>query len=131
MRKAFMSIWLCASALSGFAQNHAEVYGPDGQLKVEFDLNGGKAQYSVVYDGVRVLEPSPLGFLSYIGDYSSGLSVVSSVNSEKVEKTYEMNRAKKRFVSYNANVLKVKMKNSKGGEFTVRFQVSDAGQRNG
>ena len=125
MRKAFMSIWLCASALSGFAQNHAEVYGPDGQLKVEFDLNGGKAQYSVVYDGVRVLEPSPLGFLSDIGDYSSGLSVVSSVNSEKVEKTYEMNRAKKRFVSYNANVLKVKMKNSKGGEFTVRFQVSD------
>ena len=39
-------------------------------LKLDFQLQDGKPVYSVTYDGKTVLENSPLGFVSNIGDFS-------------------------------------------------------------
>ena len=46
------------------------VTGPDSRLKLDFQLQDGKPVYSVTYDGKTVLENSPLGFISNIGDFS-------------------------------------------------------------
>ena len=43
---------------------------PDARLKLDFQLQDGKPVYSVTYDGKTVLENSPLGFVSNIGDFS-------------------------------------------------------------
>ncbi|HAI01678.1 MAG TPA: alpha-glucosidase, partial [Bacteroides sp.] len=56
-------------ALPLFAQQ-AAVTGPDSRLKLDFQLQDGKPVYSVTYDGKTVLENSPLGFVSNIGDFS-------------------------------------------------------------
>ena len=91
--------------IGGYAQT-AKVSGPGGKLFLDFYLEGGMPKYSVTYDGKLVIEKSPLGFVANIGDYSRDIQLVTS-NVTPVERTYEMNRAKRRFCSYKANALKV------------------------
>ena len=123
MKRLFLTFCMAAFMMGANAQN-AKVSGPDGKLSVEINVQNGKAAYAVDYDGIRVLEDSPLGFQANIGDYASGLQFVSSENYQ-VDKRYEMNRSKQAFCHYVANGLKVNVKNAKGQQFTICFQVSD------
>ena len=123
MKQIKLFLALCAFSLSSLAQN-AKVSGPDGKLVVSVDVNGGKATYSVNYDGKTVLDASPLGFQANIGDFTHGLSFVDAKES-KVHEQYQMNRSKFSYVTYDANQLKVNLKNSKNVPFSVTFQVSN------
>ena len=49
------------------------VASPDGKLKVVTDVAGGRPVYSVIYDGNTILENSPLGLLTDVGDLSKGM----------------------------------------------------------
>ena len=61
------------------------VSGPDGRLKLDFSLlEGGKPSYEVFYDGVRILDPSPLGFVATLGDFSKDL-ILKESSSESLE----------------------------------------------
>ena len=124
MKKLFMTICMALAFLSGSAQT-AKVGGPDGKLQLEFEVSAGTPAYSVIYDGKTVIEKSPLGFISNMGDYASGIQLVKADDVVKVEKSYELNRSKRRFCEYKANALRVNLKNAKGGEFAVLFQVSN------
>ncbi len=123
MKQINLFLALCAFSLSSLAQT-AKVSGPDGKLVVNVDVNGGKATYSVNYDGKTVLDASPLGFQANIGDFTRGLSFVDAKES-KVHEQYQMNRSKFSFITYDANVLKVNLKNGKNVPFCVTFQVSN------
>ena len=123
MKRLNLFFALSAITLSSFAQT-AKVTGPDGKLVVNIDVNGGKATYSVNYDGKKVLDASPLGFQANIGDFSNGLSFVDAKES-KAHEQYQMNRSKFSFITYDANVLKVNLKNARNIPFAVTFQVSN------
>lgn len=75
-----------------FAQQ-AVVTGPDSRLKLDFVLQDGKPMYSVTYDGNTVLENSPLGFVSNVGDFSCNMTFVGQ-QSDKIEKVYTQDRIK-------------------------------------
>jgi len=100
------------------------VAGPDGRLVVTFDLDGGKPYYSVTYNGKTMLDPSPLGFDSNIGDFTSGLTVTKTAD-DKTSSSYTLNRSKVSNVEYKANTLNITLKNSKGQEMSIEFRVSD------
>lgn len=51
---------------------------PDGKLKVMTDVVSGEPVYSVTYNGNTILENSPLGLRTDIGDFSTGMSLVGS-----------------------------------------------------
>ena len=54
--------------ISSFAQENVSILSPDKQLKVSLAITDGKANYSVTYQGITVLENSPLGLSTSIGD---------------------------------------------------------------
>lgn len=109
--------------LSAVAQT-AGVSGPDGKLHVNVKVDGGKACYSVSYDGKAALMDSPLGFKATMGDFSQNLTYVSATESRQ-EISYTMSRAKKTHIEKSANVLVVKLRNDQQREFCIRFCVSD------
>ncbi|MDE5982256.1 MAG: glycoside hydrolase family 97 N-terminal domain-containing protein, partial [Duncaniella sp.] len=98
MRRALSFLSLAAvAALCG--AEPLTVAGPDGRLVVTFDLDGGKPYYSVAYDGKTMLDPSPLGFDSNIGDFTSGLTVAKT-GEDKISSAYTLNRSKVSNVEY-------------------------------
>lgn len=63
----------------------------------------GRPSYSVSYDNVLFLQPSPLGMVANIGDFSSGMSLEKNVSTNKIDETYELASIKKSKVRYVAN----------------------------
>ena len=116
----------CAFALSlssAFAQQ-ATVKGPDSNLKVDISVKGGNPLYTVTYKDKIILEDSPLGFVTSIGDFSQNVSYVEQ-KSSSVKKTYVQDRIKKSSVNYNANELRVTFSNADKNPFDVVFRVSN------
>ena len=116
----------CAFALSissAFAQQ-ATVKGPDSNLKVDISVKGGKPLYTVTYKDKIILEDSPLGFVTSIGDFSQNVSYVEQ-KSSSVKKTYVQDRIKQSSVNYNANELRVTFSNADKNPFDVVFRVSN------
>lgn len=100
------------------------VASPDGKLKVVTDVAGGRPVYSVIYDGNTILENSPLGLLTDVGDLSKGMSLVGSETS-KVSKSYDQDKIKKSHIDYEANRLVTTLRTDKGHEVSVEWLVSD------
>ncbi len=102
----------------------ATVSGPDGKLKVNVDVKSGKAVYDVTYEGKRILDESPLGLKSSIGDFSSGMTFKEQQTSA-IDETYTLDRSKVKDVHYVANELKVLLQNERRQFITVNFHVSN------
>ena len=117
---------LLASALiatSAFAQQ-TTVYGPDSMLRIDIDVKAGKPVYSVKYDGKTMLDESPLGLKTNIGDFTQGMKYVKTANG-KIEKSYTMDRSKFSHVDYKANEAVVSLTNAKGHPLDICFRVSN------
>lgn len=121
--KRLLLIALLLPALTALGQE-ASVSGPDGRLVLSFVLESGCPSYSVTYDGRQVLDPSPLGFVASIGDFSRDLTFKGSETS-KLEYDYEISRIKFSSVHVCANRLAVTLSNAIGQEYVIDFRVSD------
>lgn len=113
-----------AVAAAFSAEAAVNVTGPDGKLVVTTDVAAGVPQYSVTYDGKQLIEQSPLGFVTNIGDFSRGMTMTDS-KTGNVSKSYNQDRIKKSHVDYNANTLVTTFKNEAGQEMSIEWQVSD------
>ena len=95
-----MAMLLASSVAS--AENK-QITSPDGKLVVTVADMDGRPSYSVSYDNVLFLKPSPLGIIANIGDFSSGMSLEKNVSTNKIDETYELASIKKSKVHYVAN----------------------------
>jgi hypothetical protein len=84
------------------AAKEERVAGPDGRLVVTVSDAGGKPTYSVTYDGVAFLAPSPLGLKADVGDFTQGLSLTGFAQ-EAVSDDYSVPTIKVSTVHYRAN----------------------------
>ena len=101
-----------------------EVQSPDGRLKVNVELDGGKPRYSVTYNNKTVLESSPLGLETSIGSFAEGLTPVrEEVN--RIDETYRLSHAKASHIHYVANELIHTCTNSKGDTLQIIFRVAN------
>ena len=98
--------------------------GPDQQLRVNVSVENGAPLYSVTYKGKTILEPSPLGFVANIGDFSQGMTYVEQ-KKRTIEETYTLDRIKKSTVNYHANELTVTFQNADKQPLDVTFRVSN------
>ena len=123
MKKLFFLSAFAFTCAGVFAQ-HSVVSGPDGKLKLDFDVKNGKPVYSVAYDGMQMLDESPLGFVANFADFSQNLTFVKA--SEKhLAYDYSMDRSKFSNVKVDANNLIVTLKNDKGMTYDIDFRVSN------
>lgn len=101
-----MKFFIVMAMLLGSSVASAEnkqVTSPDGKLVVTVSDTDGRPSYSVSYDNVLFLQPSPLGMVANIGDFSSGMSLEKNVSTNKIDETYELASIKKSKVRYVAN----------------------------
>ena len=86
---------------------------------------GGALKYSVKLDGKDFIMPSPLGMLTNIGDYRSGLSILGTTVKESVDESYSLPNIKRSKVDYKANAQSFKVGKDGQPVFDVEFEVSD------
>ena len=102
MVKFFIVMAMLLGSSVASAENK-QITSPDGKLVVTVADMDGRRSYSVSYDNVLFLKPSPLGMIANIGDFSSGMSLEKNVSTNKIDETYELASIKKSKVRYVAN----------------------------
>ena len=123
MKRQIALFVLALGGASLWAQQ-ATVSGPDNLLKVDISVTDGNPFYSVTYRGKTILENSPLGFVSNVGDFSRGMAYAGQ-KSRTIKEDYRLDRIKRSEVAYRANELTVTLENAEKKPVDVTFRVSD------
>ena len=112
---------LCLSPIFLYGQ---DIQSPDGLLKVILKSESEKTTYVVTYKNKTMLEESPLGLESTIGDFSTGLTFLSE-SKKQVEENYYLPNGKTSRIHYLANELTVSYLNKNKDTLQVLFRVSN------
>ena len=118
-------VWLFA--LSGpLAAQSVSVNGPDGklQLTVSCPSANGEVSYAVTYNGKQMLESSPLGMETNVGDSYRGLQLKEH-KVTALDTVYEQSRIKASRIHYWANELLCSFVNGEGKNVQITFRVSN------
>ena len=102
MKKYLLPLLLCLPIC--MEAEDLNVNSPDGNLKVTLSDNDGKLSYTVNYKEHSIIESSPLGLITNIGDYSKDAKLVAQETSV-IDEQYTLNRSKVSNVHYVANQL--------------------------
>ena len=84
-----------------FTSTAQSVQSPDGKVSVTLELTEGKPTYSVSYQGQVLLNPSALGVVTNVGDYTQGLAL-KGIGQNKVSESYTLRNIKQSRVDYEA-----------------------------
>ena len=123
-----MKFFIVMAMLLGSSVASAEnkqITSPDGKLVVTVADMDGRPSYSVSYDNVLFLKPSPLGMIANIGDFSSGMSLEKNVSTNKIDETYELASIKKSKVRYVANEAVFSFTQQEKTIYDVIFRISN------
>ena len=123
MKKHLLPLFLFA-CVCAHAQD-ATVSSPDGLLQVNlFFPAQQQASYTVTYAGNVMLENSPLGLETNIGDFGKSLTLTQATQTP-VTKEYTLNRSKQSKVNYTGNLLECKVETPDGHKMQIEFKVSN------
>ena len=123
-----MKFFIVMAMLLGSSVASAEnkqITSPDGKLVVTVADMDGRPSYSVSYDNVLFLKPSPLGMIANIGDFSSGMSLEKNVTTNKIDETYELATIKQSKVRYVANEAVISFTQQGKTIYDVIFRISN------
>lgn len=125
MKKRLKLLLLLLAATLPLKAQDVIVKGPDGNLQVAVTcIGGGKVVYSVSYKDKQMLENSPLGMETNVGDFAKGLKL-TGYEVNKIDSRYSLNRIKTSQVHYRANELNCFFDNAKGQKMQITFRVSN------
>ena len=124
MKKNIIVAVLFLSFLSAVSGQQMKMTSPDNHLSVLFELDQGKPYYSVFFDGEEMLEKSPLGLQTHLGDLSKGLRLIEK-QTRQVDERYEEPKIKRRSVHYQAYEHSFILENTDSILLEVIFQVSN------
>lgn len=123
--KKLVSTLVAILGMSTLAAQDVVVKGPDGKLQLAvFAQDEAKPCYTVSYDGKTMLEKSPLGMNTNIGDFTKNLKLTGH-SVDKIDTVYQQTRIKVSNVHYRANELTCHFENEHGQKLGVVFRVSD------
>lgn len=123
-RNIIMAVLVAMSVMAAQAQENT-LASPDGRLRVTLGVEGGKAYYSVQYDGKQMLQKSALGFRANTGDYATGLKLDKYEPKGVSEQNYTLPNGKRRNNVFKANHAVLKLKNAKDKPMEIQFAVAD------
>jgi len=100
IKTTFAGLALMCLTITTYAQS---IQSPDGKVTATLEMaEGGKPCYKVSYEGTEVLNASPLGVNTNIGDFTQGLEL-KEVKENKVSQSYDLRNIKQSHVDYEAN----------------------------
>lgn len=118
-------VFLLMTTALPLAAENVVVNGPDGKLSLTVSCpEGGEASYSISYNGKQMLESSPLGLETNVGDFAKTMKLTGH-QTKNIDTNYEQSRIKKSNIHYVANELVCSFANSKGHKMDVTFRVSN------
>ena len=124
-RLSLLTALLASAFVANVSAQDLTVTGPDKKLQVKIALKqGGVPNYSVTYNGKTMLEDSPLGLTTNVGDFSKSLTYIGHKETA-IDETYSINRAKTSQVRYTANELVATFQNDKKQQFDIVFRVGN------
>lgn len=125
MKSFFFS--LAALALCGACSQNTGVTSPDGTIRLAFAVDSaGRMTYSVTDGGVRLFEPSRLGFEAAEADLGGGFAV-ENVSRTSVDETWTQPWGENKENRSRYNEMAVRLRNGGGVRLTLRFRVFDDG----
>lgn len=123
--KNFIIFLAAFTIFSATAANIYPLTSPDGRTVVNIKSENGKLTYNVELDDIIFIEESPMGMLTNIGDYTTGLSIGAATPvTERIE-SYSLPNIKKNNVEYIANTCTFTINKEGIPVFDVEFEVSD------
>ena len=123
--KKLVSTLTAILGISTLAAQDVVVKGSDEKLQLAvFVQNETKPCSSVSYNGKTMLEKSPLGMNTNIGDFTKNLKLTGH-SVDKIDTVYQQTRIKVSNVHYRANELTCHLENEQGQKLGVVFRVSD------
>ena len=125
MKRIILAAACILAAFQSFAEERSFT-SPDGKIQVIVNDNSGKPTYSVNYDGVQFILPSPLGLNTSMGEYVSGMTLLPEKEAPKlIEEQYSVKTIKQSKVDYKATEAVFTFAKDDRPVFDVIFRVSD------
>jgi len=124
MKKHLLSFLVLLLITSSLKSQQQMIKSPDGLLSLTVSEENGLLFYSVKYKDMIMLEDSPLGLVTNVGDFSKDLRITAS-EENIIEKTYQQEKIKKSSIEYIANELKTTAVNSDNQQIEIVFRVSN------
>lgn len=125
MKKQIMMGLIVLATVPVLAQQ-ATITGPNTRLTVEVSVKQGMPVYSVSYKEKTILEDSPLGFTTNVGDFSHNMTL-SAQKERPIDREYTQSRIKQSHIYYQANELTCTFTNAEQQRMDVVFRVSNNG----
>lgn len=123
--KKIISLVVASLYLSNLIAQDVTVKGPDARLQLTVSTqDGGNVCYSIDYNGKAMLEKSPLGMNTNIGDFTKGLKLLGH-STKQIDTTYTQSRIKASRIHYQANELICELENAQGQKMGVVFRVGN------
>lgn len=114
--------------LIGFVVSAEErtFFSPDGKIMVTVSDTEGKPTYSVAYDGIPFILPSPLGLSTSMGDYTGNMNLMpEELSPSYVTEEYSLKTIKQSNVSYSATEAVASFAQDDRKVFDIVFRISD------
>ena len=121
-RYSLMIVALCVS-MSVLATEKSFL-SPQGKIKTTLSDAGGRATYTVTYEGKTMILSSPLGVVTPERDFSTGLILVDA-QSNDIREHYQLRNIKQSEVDYQATEAVCRFKTSQGDSIDVVFRLTD------
>ena len=123
--KKLIGTVLASFCLTSLMAQDIVMDGPDGKLQLAvFASSEAKPVYSIVYNGKTMLEKSPLGMATNIGDFTKGMKLTGH-SVTPIDTVYGQNRIKTSQIHYRANELICNFENPKGQKMNVTFRIGN------
>ena len=115
-------------ATAAIGTQAAQMASPNGGIVVNFDVNGGKPTYSVLYKGAQVVKPSTLGLeLTDADDLMTGFELVK-VDDSSFDETWQPVWGENRDIRNHYNQMCAQLKQTKTNRLVnICFRVYDDG----
>ena len=125
MKRLFLIPLASFLAIPSVYADSYDVKSPDGKTVVTVSDEGLMPTYSIKYDGKDFLLPSPLGLVTNIGDFTSGLNI-GKVRTAERRDSYSLPNIKTSNVNYQANTSDFTFCREDGVPvFELQMEVSD------
>ncbi len=103
------------------------VYSPDRKIRADFTVKNGSPVFTAWYGNKKVLEESSLGLERADEDFTQGLKLISVTPQTIVRDAYQIKNAKRSSINYVASKRVFRVRNMKGSNMDIIFQVSNDG----
>lgn len=123
MNKLLLIFWTLLFPFSLLA-NEVSLTSPDKHLELNVFAQNGTPMYTVSYKGKIILEKSPLGLITNVGDFSKEMTLINRKEST-INNDYALTRIKTSRVKYIANEVIYSFVNPQNKQMDITFRVSN------